>query len=115
MEVQKPTGSGSSGFDTDSLPPNLLSAFCRHEENKSKFGERNGYQQGVAKEHSSNDTPVANMILEEMLHPFPLRAGTGRGVRPLHFLHYRVCGLRERRQGMRPERKMSFVCLQYSV
>lgn len=56
MEIQKPTGSGRSGFDTDSLPLNLLSAFFRQKKNKSKFGERNGYQQGVAKEHSSNMT-----------------------------------------------------------
>lgn len=35
------------------------------------------------------------MILEEMLHSFPLRAGRRHGVGPLHFLHYRVCSLGE--------------------
>lgn len=96
MEIQKTTGRGRSSFDTDSLPLNLLSAFFRQKKNKSKFGERNGYQQGVAKEHSSaHDKPMVNMRLERMLHLFPLRGGTRRGVSPLHFLHYRVCSLRE--------------------
>lgn len=57
--------------------PELRSTFFRQKKNKSKFGERNG----VAKE------PMANMTLKEMLHSFPLSS--------LHFLHYRVCSLRE--------------------
>lgn len=96
MEIQKPTVRGRSSFDTDSLPLNLLSVFLRQKKNKSKFGERNGYQQGVAKKHSStHDKPMVNMRLERMLHLFPLRGGTRRGVSPLHFLHDRVCRLRE--------------------